>query len=64
MGVRWPAGQSTGEIVGKTGDGAAHPVAATPDAGSGYWRAMAALPPRKTYFWILPVAVFGSSSTV
>ena len=28
-----------------------------------YCLAIAVLPPRKTYFWILPVAVFGSSST-
>src|SRR4051812_19033581 len=28
-----------------------------------YWWAMSARPPRRTYFWILPVAVLGSSST-
>ena len=28
-----------------------------------YWAAIAARPPRSTYFWILPVAVFGSSAT-
>src|SRR6185369_6294512 len=28
-----------------------------------HWCAIAVRPPRRTYFWILPVAVFGSAST-
>src|SRR5205823_13715482 len=31
--------------------------------GDAYWRAIAAAPPRSTYFWILPVAVLGREST-
>lgn len=42
-----------------------HHHAQAPRAPHGcYCRVMAALPPRSTYFWILPVAVLGSSATI
>ena len=53
-----------GPRVKSSGSLAVRMLAALLDrAGRCYCRAMAARPPRRTYFWILPVAVFGSSST-
>jgi len=38
-------------------------VPVTPELAGPYWAATLGAPFRRTYFWIFPVAVFGSSLT-